>query len=80
MRVGHFEIRAALRFEIWDGSTRKYTLESFDEALSLADDLLEEEKMAIITLFTKDIASVQTYLALLEFDALRQQWLQKQLM
>jgi hypothetical protein len=44
MRVGHFEIRCGVCWEIWDGRTLKYRLATFDEALQLADDLLEEDR------------------------------------
>jgi hypothetical protein len=44
MKVGHFEIRCGLQWEIWEGRTLKYTRDTFDEALSLADDLLEEDR------------------------------------
>jgi len=43
------------------------------------DGLSAVEKITIIELFRKDYASLQTYLALLEYDELRVQWLQKQL-
>jgi hypothetical protein len=44
-----------------------------DDGLSMAD------KIEILELFRKDYASVQTYLALLEFEDLRKEWLQMQL-
>lgn len=44
-----------------------------DDGLSMAD------KIKILELFRKDYASVQTYLALLEFEDLRKEWLQMQL-
>jgi hypothetical protein len=44
-----------------------------DDGLSLAD------KIKVLELFRKDYASVQTYLALLEFDDVRKGWLQTQL-
>jgi hypothetical protein len=44
-----------------------------DDGLSVAD------KINILELFRKDYASVQTYLALLEFEDLRKEWLQMQL-
>jgi hypothetical protein len=49
-------------------------------ALSARDDGLSVmNKIAIIELFRTDYASVQTYLALLEHDEIRKQWLLKQL-
>jgi hypothetical protein len=49
-------------------------------ALSVRDDGLSVmDKIAIIELFRTDYASVQTYLALLEHDEIRKQWLLKQL-
>ena len=48
--------------------------------VSLRDDgLSPEEKLDVIELLTKDYASVQAYLGLLEFDEIRKPWLQKQL-
>jgi hypothetical protein len=40
---------------------------------------LPEQKLDVIELLTKDYASVQAYLGLLEFDEIRKPWLQKQL-
>jgi hypothetical protein len=49
-------------------------------AISQRDDgLSQEEKLSIFELFRVDYASVQTYLALLEYDELQVQWLRKQL-
>jgi hypothetical protein len=43
------------------------------------DNLSGIEKIAVIELFRTDYPSVQTYLALLDHDELRRQWLRKQL-
>jgi hypothetical protein len=43
------------------------------------DGLSATDKLAIIDLFRKDYTAVQTYIALLEHDGLRQPWLEKQL-
>jgi hypothetical protein len=43
------------------------------------DNLSRIEKITIIKLFRMDYPSVQTYLALLDHNKLRRQWLQKQL-
>jgi hypothetical protein len=49
-------------------------------AVSVRDDGLSAmDKLTIIEIFRKDYASVQTYLALLEHDEIRKQWLVKQL-
>ncbi|KAF8812855.1 hypothetical protein BYT27DRAFT_7251495 [Phlegmacium glaucopus] len=43
------------------------------------DGLSATDKIALIDLFRKDYAAVQTYVALLKHDELRQPWLEKQL-
>ena len=49
-------------------------------AVSVRDDGLSVmERITIIELLRTDYASVQTYLALLEHDEIRKQWLLKQL-
>lgn len=49
-------------------------------AISIRDDgLSATDKVTIIELFRKDYPSVQTYLALLEHDEIRKQWLLTQL-
>jgi len=49
-------------------------------AVSVRDDGLSAlDKLTIIEIFRMDYASVQTYLALLEHDEIRKQWLIKQL-
>jgi hypothetical protein len=44
MRIGPFDIRATLQFEIWEGRTLKHRLASLDEAIDLADTLWEEDR------------------------------------
>jgi len=49
-------------------------------AVSIRDDgLSAAQRVRIIQLFTRDYASVQTYLALLGHDEIRKDWLQQQL-
>ena len=43
------------------------------------NSLSDTEKLAIIDLFRKDYAAVQTYIALIKNDKLWQLWLEKQL-
>ena len=43
------------------------------------DGLSDTEKLAIIDLFRKDYAAVQTYITLIKNNKLRQPWLEKQL-
>jgi hypothetical protein len=44
MKVGPFEIRYGLTYEIWEGRSCMYRVDSLDEALDLADDLWEEDR------------------------------------
>jgi hypothetical protein len=45
MKVGHFELRfGPTSWEIWEDRTLKYKRDTYDEALELADDLLEEDR------------------------------------
>jgi hypothetical protein len=44
MRIGSFEIKVALEYQIWEGRSLKYRLNSLDEAIDLADELWEEDR------------------------------------
>lgn len=44
MRIGPFDIRCALEFQIWEGRTLKHRLPTLDEAIDLADTLWEEDR------------------------------------
>jgi hypothetical protein len=44
MRIGPFEIKVALEYQIWEGRSLKYRLNSLDEAIDLADNLWEEDR------------------------------------
>jgi hypothetical protein len=45
MKVGTYEIRCGFQWEVWEGRTLLYRRESFDEALELADNLWEEDRL-----------------------------------
>lgn len=44
MRIGPFTIKVALEYQIWEGRSLKYRLNSLDEAIDLADNLWEEDR------------------------------------